>query len=72
MRALKFIESIVLGWYYYLSGNKETRALANDRMKICDLCQHKDKTLNICKSCKCFLPAKTRVKDAQCPFDYWY
>lgn len=45
--------------------------LSKTRSAICSPCQHKDKRLNSCKECGCFLPAKTRVDDAQCPFGYW-
>jgi hypothetical protein len=45
--------------------------ISKPRTAICKLCQHRDKVLNSCNACGCFLPAKTRVEDAECPFGYW-
>jgi hypothetical protein len=65
------IRAIIEGWFYYLTSNRDARKRSKPRTAICNLCQHKDKRLNACKECGCFLPAKTRVEDAQCPFEYW-
>jgi hypothetical protein len=65
------IKSIIHGWYLWVTSNKEANALSETRTPICNLCQHRNKLLNVCNECGCFLPAKTRVKDAQCPHDYW-
>jgi hypothetical protein len=63
------IAAIIKGWWYLLFGKNTD--LSKPRTAICALCQHKDKRLNSCKECGCFLPAKTRVEDAECPFGYW-
>lgn len=50
---------------------KESRDLMETRMPMCNLCPNKIKLTNTCRECGCFLPAKTRVKDEQCPIDLW-
>jgi hypothetical protein len=65
------IMAIIEGWFYYVTSNRDARARSKPRTAICNLCQHKNKKLNSCNECGCFLPAKTRVEDAQCPFGYW-
>lgn len=65
------IGAILEGWWFYLSSNKAKTEMSKPRTAICSLCQHKDKVLNSCNACGCFLPAKTRVEDAECPFGYW-
>jgi hypothetical protein len=50
------------------------RLLAKDpdmRYAICLYCEHLDKTVKICNKCGCFMPAKTRIKDAECPIKKW-
>ena len=66
------LSAIIRGWYYYLTADKKSRELSKSRTAICNNCQHRYKPLNICNSCGCFLPAKTRVEDAQCPNEYWW
>ena len=63
------VRAIIKGWWYLLRGRNNE--LSKPRTAICSLCQHKDKLLNSCNACGCFLPAKTRVEDAECPFGYW-
>ena len=71
MNTIKRIRSIIEGWYYYLISNRKKNELSDQRMLICFSCQHKNKKLNSCRECGCFLPAKTRVEDAECPHQYW-
>jgi hypothetical protein len=66
---MKRIGAIIEGWWFMLRG--KNNELSKTRSAICALCQHKDKVLNSCNACGCFLPAKTRVEDAECPFGYW-
>lgn len=66
---MRQLRSIIEGWWFMLRG--KNNELSKTRSAICSPCQHKDKRLNSCKECGCFLPAKTRVDDAQCPFGYW-
>jgi hypothetical protein len=65
------IMAIIEGWWYYVTSNKEANVRSKPRTAICKTCDYKNKKLNACNECGCFLPAKTRVEDAQCPFGYW-
>jgi hypothetical protein len=42
---------------------------ANKRMEICNGCEFLK--LKFCKQCGCFMPAKTKLKDAECPIKKW-
>ena len=44
--------------------------LRKDRKPICDKCIHKS-NINTCNLCGCFLPAKQRVEDEECPMGEW-
>lgn len=68
---MKILKHIIHGWWLLLTSNKEANKLASERSKACDGCGLKNNVLNICNDCGCFLPAKQRVKDAQCPIDNW-
>lgn len=68
---IRALFSIVLGWWYYLTSNKASNNRSRPRMAICDTCVLKVKWANSCSDCGCFLPAKTRVEDAQCPKSKW-
>jgi len=65
------IKHIFLGWWLFVTSDKKTKGLSEIRSKVCDQCFFKDKALNTCKECGCFLPAKTRVKTAECPKGFW-
>ncbi len=65
------LSAIIRGWYYYLTASSKNKKLSSERTAICNNCQHRYKRLNLCNACGCFLPAKTRVEDAQCPHEYW-
>ena len=41
------------------------------RKSICENCEHNRKPYEICKLCKCFIPAKTSLKSAACPIGKW-
>ena len=46
------------------------------RLAVCRTCDKgyykKEKYLRLfCAECKCFIPAKARVKDEKCPLDKW-
>jgi hypothetical protein len=47
------------------------KELYSQRMAICKGCQQFDAKLYRCKSCGCFLPAKTRVERELCPEGKW-
>ena len=44
---------------------------AYERIKICEQCDKYLKAAKICRVCKCFMPAKTRIKQAKCPIGKW-
>lgn len=44
---------------------------AYERIKICQQCDKYLSTAKICRVCKCFMPAKTRIKQAKCPIGKW-
>jgi hypothetical protein len=46
-----------------------TEPYASRRIEICRACEHY--AMFICKQCGCFMPAKTRLKGAQCPIGKW-
>lgn len=45
--------------------------LAEERMKVCDVCPHLKKMLTQCELCSCFLELKTKVLSARCPIEKW-
>lgn len=42
---------------------------AQQRIRICKQCEHY--RMFICSQCGCFMPAKTRLRNAKCPIDKW-
>lgn len=44
---------------------------ATDRMDICKGCEVRNKRLNICTACGCYLPFKTKLTKAECPMQLW-
>jgi len=42
-----------------------------NRVKICESCDKYIKMAKICGECKCFIPAKSRLRFAACPLDKW-
>jgi hypothetical protein len=41
------------------------------RYQICLECEHLNKTLKLCKICKCFVVLKTQIKNQSCPLKKW-
>ena len=43
------------------------------RVRICHKCKDNEWKARklFCKQCKCFIPAKARVKDENCPLGKW-
>jgi hypothetical protein len=46
-------------------------ALRNKRMEICKGCDFRDKLLERCKKCGCFLKMKTASVSSSCPINEW-
>lgn len=44
-------------------------SFAQQRIAICRSCEHYK--LFVCTQCGCFMPAKTRLKFAECPIKKW-
>ena len=63
--------NIIKGTYYNIT-NKEQK-VANQRLKICNKCNHKKYIgkVGICDQCGCILESKTRVKDEHCELGKW-
>lgn len=65
------IANIARGYSALAIGKKYE--FTDSRIRICHKCEHKywvAKTL-WCKICKCFIPAKARVKEESCPLGKW-
>jgi hypothetical protein len=41
--------------------------LAEQRMAICNGCEHLGPIIKVCKLCGCFMPAKTMINGSTCP-----
>ncbi len=66
------LKHIVVGWYYVFVG--KNHKLLQERMKVCNNCIEKiriTKSVYMCNICGCFLHAKNRVKDEECPLKKW-
>ena len=61
--------SIIEGWTNLIIGNNK-EPFVQRRAKICYLCREKS-TINICKICNCYIPAKINVKSEECPKKMW-
>jgi hypothetical protein len=46
-------------------------ALSEKRYEICEACPRFFKITKQCKECGCFMPIKTKLKEAVCPLDKW-
>ena len=62
---------IIQGWYLMIKDDKQTRELSKERLAVCKLCPKRNRYLDQCTECGCFLPAKSRVIDADCPLGLW-
>jgi len=65
---------IVKGYTALATGQKYE--FTDSRLAVCRECEKgyfkKERILRLfCAECKCFIPAKARVKEAECPLDKW-
>lgn len=44
---------------------------ASRRMDICNGCSDLIPKIKVCKHCGCFMSAKTKLSDAECPIGKW-
>lgn len=68
-KATKKTVNIIEGWTNLIMGNNK-EAFVQRRAKICYLCREKS-SVNICKICSCYIPAKINVKSEECPKKMW-
>jgi len=47
------------------------RAVATERMEICEKCDRFRKDSKTCEICGCFMPLKTASANMKCPIDKW-
>ena len=55
---------------------KEKNLLANEktteqRLGICNRCEHYVHMIKLCKKCGCIMPLKTKIQSANCPLKKW-
>lgn len=73
---LKKLGNIVKGYTELLKKkvgvtNEEKEKVAKMRYLKCQRCDRRDKKKDTCKVCGCFLPAKVRSLDSECPKGKW-
>lgn len=66
---LKKSGNIVQGFTKLLFKDEVVEAYALQRSFICETCP--DRRLVVCTKCGCFIEAKVRSKDEQCPKNLW-
>jgi hypothetical protein len=45
--------------------------IVESRMSICNACPHLVQATKQCTKCGCFMVAKTKLKNAECPLGFW-
>lgn len=45
--------------------------MINERLSVCENCEHYRKITKQCKLCGCFMPLKTSIESASCPDKKW-
>ena len=51
--------------------DEEEQELFDKRYDICKVCLFRNKTIDSCMLCNCYLPAKTKCLECKCPKEYW-
>jgi len=64
---MKTLYHIFLGWFFWLTNRRND--LANKRLPICVECQFRKGFT--CGECGCWLQAKARIQDEECPKGKW-
>lgn len=64
------LDEIYQGWKNYIFPSPAMEKLAKKRVAICVSCP-KLKSNNVCASCGCYIPAKTRSPRSRCPLRKW-
>jgi len=47
------------------------RRVANERMSICEQCDHFKPMTGQCEICQCYMKLKTTMANMRCPLDKW-
>ena len=82
---IRWIKSVIKGWWYFLFKKSEVEDMAHKRAVYCGVCPHAvsgmfdaihdDKIPSIsgktCNECGCALVAKLRSPDEECPIGLW-
>jgi hypothetical protein len=57
----------------FLKGDlkKASNELAATRQSICNNCEMRNETFNICTICGCVISAKVKLKKSSCPMELW-
>ena len=55
----------------FLDYIKEKYEQADDRMTICNQCEHLEQKKKVCNVCGCFMEFKTKIPTAKCPLGKW-
>ena len=66
-------KEIIDAWVNKFVGDAESKALAEERMAICNICPRKIKMMGVevCGACHCPLAGKTFSLENTCPEDRW-
>lgn len=70
MSAGEKVKSIATGWKNVIWKSPEIEAEAIRRVEICADCVQ-SKSNGFCKICGCWIPAKARSMDENCPINKW-
>jgi hypothetical protein len=65
------MKSWIEQWQEKREAELENVSYAKKRYEICKQCTLFNNTFKLCGDCKCFLPAKVRVKWVYCPIGKW-
>ena len=67
------IRQFIEGWKNVIITDKEAEKLSEERMTICNECEHKIEMMgmDVCGLCHCPLMASTRSPNKKCPADKW-
>lgn len=69
---MSLLQEIYNGWKNYIFPNKDIEEIAKKRIAICvkNKCG-KFTPKKTCKVCGCYMPAKVRSKNSNCPLKKW-
>lgn len=64
---MRKIISILLGWWFWITNKNND--MARYRLSVCSECP--ERRWASCGICGCFLQAKARIPEEQCPIGKW-